>query len=442
MLDFHSCNSITTEKLIDSAHKAKNIQLTSNFTFWGSGATRAIEIPGIQPNNIVYCSRLISVKDNTLAKDVEIIQVISPSGTDKTQLILGLPNFGWWWSQKKLALVAFSVNNEGALNAALPTISILKHVWVSPSGTSWILAFLVTGIFYSLVVLGMRSNNQGKTGTENKNHRGCINSSKGWIWWNPVALTAGYFGQASLSKLQLFCFTLVVLFRVIHLISRDGILSGLSTDILLLLGISAGGAGGAKLTGVVKKRLSLDNWAWLRRHKWLTIAERGDGSPPVDIKDAKWGDLIKTDGLFDVYSFQLAGFSLIVAAYLLFGVDLATFTLPPNILSVLGLSNVVYLGGKAVEPNSYQELDDKITDLQQAESALLLVKKPDPNNETQKTEDATLKPEEYTTYILKARKVAEMLRALYGDKGTFGGDPITDLVLSRQFKKKDQNDSA
>jgi hypothetical protein len=188
------------------------------------------------------------------------------------------------------------------------------------------------------------------------------------------------------------------------------VLSGLSNDILLLLGISAVGTTGSKVIALGNKRLTFSNWVWLRKHEWLTVGEKGYEEKP-QLKDAKWSDLIKSGGSFDVYSFQLAGFSLLVAASLFLGIgsDMATFTLPHNFLSILGLSNVVYLGGKVTEPNSYEELNQKIDELRTEETDLI-------------SQYPNIQPESYGKYIAKARIVAEMLRSFYGQKGTFKGD--------------------
>jgi hypothetical protein len=248
------------------------------------------------------------------------------------------------------------------------------------------------------------------------------------LFFKPVALTAGQFGKASLSNFQIFGFTLVVLFRLLYTLSNEKELSGLSNDILLLLGISAVGTTGSKVVALGNKRLTFSNWAWLRNHEWLTIGEKGYEKKP-ELEDAKWSDLIKSGGSFDVYSFQLAGFSLLVAASLFLGVfgtgsDLATFTLPQNFLSILGLSNVVYLGGKVTDPNSYEELNQKIDELRTEETDLI-------------SQYPNIQPESYGKYIAKARIVAEMLRSFYGEKGIFSGNPIDFSKLMPNIPQKD-----
>ncbi|MCZ8120271.1 MAG: hypothetical protein O9295_20050 [Microcystis sp. LE18-22.4A] len=245
------------------------------------------------------------------------------------------------------------------------------------------------------------------------------------LWIKPVALTAGHLGKASLSNFQIFGFTLVVLLRLLYTLASSGVLSGLSDDLLLLLGISAVGTTGSKVIALGSKRLTFSNWAWLRNHQWLTIGEKGYEKKP-QLEDAKWSDLIKSGGSFDVYSFQLLSFSLLVAAELLVGIgsDLATFTLPQNFLSILGLSNVVYLGGKVTDPNSYEELNQKIDELRTEETDLI-------------SQYPNIQPESYGKYIAKARIVAEMLRSFYGEKGIFSGNPIDFSKLMPNIPQKD-----
>ena len=146
---------------------------------------------------------------------------------------------------------------------------------------------------------------------------------------------------------------------------RNGILSGLSEDVLILLGISAVGTVGGRITYAAKRRLSLDNWVWLRRKGWLPpSAEAGAGR-------AKWRELIvdADSKEFDPYSFQMAIFSVVVAVALIASslTGLTTFEIPNELLGLLGLSQVVFIGGKAAEKSPYVELDERLTSLRQRE---------------------------------------------------------------------------
>ncbi len=145
--------------------------------------------------------------------------------------------------------------------------------------------------------------------------------------------------------------------------ARAGVLSDLSS-ILLLLGIAGVGSAAAKGTDEQKNRLSFENRAWLIRKSWL---------PPAGwaaINKASWHDIITNDGgEFDVYRYQSCIFSLAVGGALLVGGvnELASFTIPQTLLGILGLSQVVYIGGKLVRTCSVAELNDAITNVRAAE---------------------------------------------------------------------------
>jgi hypothetical protein len=180
--------------------------------------------------------------------------------------------------------------------------------------------------------------------------------------------------------LQIFAFTLLIFGLMRYYQLRTGILITLSTDILALLGISAVGATGGKLTALAKRRLSFPSWAWLRRNGWLP--NRADDYAPR----AQWRELITDfDGKeFDVYSFQMAVFSLIVAAALittnLAGVE--AFHIPAELLGLLGLSQGVFIAGRAAGTSTYQELDAALTDVRKKAEAYLSLKAAGPSKQT------------------------------------------------------------
>lgn len=216
-----------------------------------------------------------------------------------------------------------------------------------------------------------------------------------WRCLDPVVLTAGSNGKGSLSKLQIAFFSLLVFAMLSYIYARTGVLSDLSPTILVLLGISAVGAAGSKATDLSRNRLAFANWIWMVRKHWL---------PPgglAAVNQARWRDLIASDGEFDVYHMQMLIFSLVVGVSLLaIGLtDLASFDVPQNLLGVLGLSQVVYLGGKLVTPPSCAELDKAITELRKLEEvfrtkATELNRGPPPNLANART----LAPAEYAAF--------------------------------------------
>ena len=75
-----------------------------------------------------------------------------------------------------------------------------------------------------------------------------------------------------------------------------------------------------------------------------------------------------TNREFDVYKLQTIIFSLTVAiAMMIAGASsLTNFNVPENLLGLLGLSQVVYVGGILVRPPAVGDLDDALTKLRQA----------------------------------------------------------------------------
>ena len=77
-----------------------------------------------------------------------------------------------------------------------------------------------------------------------------------------------------------------------------------------------------------------------------------------------------TGGLFDIYRFQSFTFNVVVAVALLVSgfTGLAEFTIPAGLLALLGLSQVAYVGGKAVTPK-VADLDQALTKAREAEES-------------------------------------------------------------------------
>ena len=78
---------------------------------------------------------------------------------------------------------------------------------------------------------------------------------------NPLKITAEATGRASLSKSQVFFFTLIVAWLSIYWVMKEGELVPLSNSIIILLGIAAGGAGLGRVAGTTRSRVTGENWA-------------------------------------------------------------------------------------------------------------------------------------------------------------------------------------
>jgi len=382
------------------------------------GQSVKVQLLAPQNPNDVFCARF---EDGPAARVIDVQEIKAPQDDRKrVELTLNVPDMGFGWYRSRQLVVASFPLESGVLKTESPGVYAAREFPVSNGLFCTLVSLAVVLVAYAVAGLAL-----GRVG-------------RGYSW-DPVYLTSDSKDKASLSQLQIFFFTLIVLWLLTFIVLRTGVLSDISLDVLLLLGISAGGAVGSKVADSMKKRLSYENWAWLRNRQWLTAYETGTGQAP-EPKRARWADLLKTDGDFDIYSFQLAVFSVVVAYSLVTtGIDqLATFEIPANLKGLLGLSNVVYIGGKAISPNSVGELDRKATDLRHAElewlAQVVNTVKPLPNPQAKLDAAIAAAPEKYQAYTGLAREIARMLKSLYGPDGTkFKGEPISDADLMPAF---------
>ncbi|MGY8663815.1 hypothetical protein Q3C01_15785 [Bradyrhizobium sp. UFLA05-109] len=222
---------------------------------------------------------------------------------------------------------------------------------------------------------------------------------------NPAQVSAGPDGRGSLSTFQTLAFSLSVAALISLLLLQTGTLVDLSGSILTLLGISGIGATIAKGTDSQRNTLSADNRAWLLRHGWIPMART-----VVDPSNATWRDFFATNGVFDVYRYQSFIFGLVVIGGLIAaGVNqLSTFVVPNTILGIVGLSQVVYIGGKLVTPTNISDLNDAIAALRSDEQKLKAVAIAKKQGQVASLAEAIplMGQDTYDAYRQKARDVA------------------------------------
>jgi len=272
--------------------------------------------------------------------------------------------------------------------------------------TSFLIAMAIVFVLYGAAALATKRNSHGQSG------------------WNPLVITAGRFGRGSLSRLQVFYFTMIVIGLLTYILVAAGKLDGLSADVLMLLGISAVGAAGGQVVATTRKRLSSQNWAWLMQKKWINESiERK--SKPVSTRD-----LVTADDQFDIYKFQMLAFSLIVGVALIGaafkdGLTLEKFTLSASMLGVLGLSQVVYLGGKAISPPTNEDLNTALNNVRRLEVEFIKAvsdkwEAVPPRAEEVDTEDKKMDKAiatattEYNEYLTAAENAARLVQERIG----------------------------
>ncbi|HLZ77186.1 hypothetical protein [Phenylobacterium sp.] len=180
-------------------------------------------------------------------------------------------------------------------------------------------------------------------------------------WWqcfDPVVLSADIFSRASLSQLQVLIFLMLVGYGVSYSLLRTGTLSELSPSIVFLLGIPAAGALGNTAVNTTRDRFTADNWAWLVSHHVLTVDDPGTDKP-------KWRDVLTTGSKVDLYKLQAFTFSIIVGVAMIYSgfTNLESFKVPDTLLQILGLSQVVFVGGRLTQPTSVGDADSLVTEL-------------------------------------------------------------------------------
>ena len=277
---------------------------------------------------------------------------------------------------------------------------------------------------------------------------GKLGGLKDWrrilTYLNPVVVTAGPYGKASLSRLQLLWFTILVLSVLVYLFNLTGDLSDLPESVLVLLGISASGTVGTFAVDGAKNRLSFVNWQWLNDQGWLSEADKyGDDiakSKQAETygKQSRWQDLLLDDGgVFNVYKFQLFFTSVLVGVFLVLagGSNLRGFRLPENFPQLLGISNLFYVFGRSVQPTGFGDLGSQITSLIGKEKLLKASVSP-PNDPSQR-------PALLDDYLLEARSAAGMTKVLFSDLADTKFDhkpPIEDKELLPPWAQKHENE--
>ena len=245
------------------------------------------------------------------------------------------------------------------------------------------------------------------------------------ILLNPLKIIADTRGRASLSSAQVFFFTLIVLWLAIYWVLRAGQLVPIDTSVLGLLGIALAGSGVGKITDSTRFRATGENWAWARRKKWI---KKDFTRASVD-RTPKIGDLLTSDGEFDIARFQAVGFSLVVGIALFYkGATVADaeafsqFTIDEAYLALIGISQGAYVGGKYVGSNQFRELNTKLDNVRSLEVAFISkvassnewIEKP-AQQRTMELARETCAPDEYVKYVGSATEAAEIVGSMTGN---------------------------
>ncbi len=241
---------------------------------------------------------------------------------------------------------------------AMTKFVALLNVRASDGVASVVLALVLVGGLYLLVAIGHQA-----AGREFATAMG-LSVSDGFTL-NPIKLTAGLTGRGSISNLQTFVFSLIVLYLLVYIVLRTGVLSGLSENVIWLLGIVGGGAVGARFVAGARDKLTPLNLRWALKRGWLRYQTTS-------------ASLVMRGRELSVSRFQSVAFTSVVAIALLINgfTDLETFTIPASLLGLLGASQAIYLGAKTAQPQvagdkEIEELNTLLKETRELEEALV-----------------------------------------------------------------------
>jgi hypothetical protein len=335
--------------------------------------------------------RLVLNRSNVVTRKATDSDPLVKKGLlDKDQTIVSLyvsNSVAGFWNRADLYIYACGTDGSPAQVSRAPTR-------ISSSIFSNVIAIATVVIAYACAAFAWRTD------------------SFGWHSLNPVKITAGVDGKGSLAKFQIGFFSLIVFGLIVLFLLRTGVLSELSSTLLMLLGISGLGSTVAKSTDAQRNTLSSENRAWLLRRGWLPNTTAKSVTPV-------WRDFFTTDGEFDIYRYQSFLFSLVVGAAMLLGgiAQLSSFSIPETLLGVLGLSQAVYIGGKLVTPTNMADLNKQVADLRDQERQFRsAARSANSGNQPIDLAQATTLAgqDKYSSYVDKARDVAALFSAQTG----------------------------
>ena len=242
---------------------------------------------------------------------------------------------------------------------------------------------------------------------------------------NPLKLIADASGRASLSSAQVLFFTLIVLWLATYWVTREGTLVSVDNSILGLLAIAVAGSGVGKITDSTRFQATAENLALARRKNWIEKDFTNASAKRAPII----GDLLTSDGNFDVARFQAVGFSLVVGIALLYNgataasaSEFSNFVVDETYLALIGISQGAYVGGKYVGSNLFRELNAKLDQVRSLETDFTSAVANSTQWKEKAAEDRTVKfaaetcaPSAYVTYMSAATEAAEIVGRMTGN---------------------------
>jgi len=195
--------------------------------------------------------------------------------------------------------------------------------------------------------------------------------------WSPAFICQDTYGYMSLSAFQVFLFTLALLGVYAYAFVLTGEPPNVQPSVLALAGITLAGS---TLAGAANRpMLETPNRLWLL----------GTGTVAQEDRQPLWTDMLTTNGQVDITRVQALAFTLFaVTALVVRGAEnLGDFTIPDQLNYLIGLSQAIYVAGKALPADSARRLNQEIEALRAAEAKVIA----EPANDAARAEFERLK---------------------------------------------------
>ncbi|MCU0888754.1 MAG: hypothetical protein MUC64_12220 [Rubritepida sp.] len=189
---------------------------------------------------------------------------------------------------------------------------------------------------------------------------------EGAMWrFSPAFICQDAFGYMSLARFQVFLFTLALLGVYAYVFVMTGKIPEVHPSVLVLAGITLGGS--TLATATTKPLVDTGNRLWLV----------GNGLLDQPRRRPRWTDLLTGDGEVDITRVQALAFTCFaVASLIISGAEnLSGFAIPEQLNYLIGLSQTVYVAGKALPADAPRRLNEELRSLRAAER--LVIEKPD-----------------------------------------------------------------
>ncbi len=296
---------------------------------------------------------------NDAATILAIVQPPTPESGITPLRVEFTPPETWWRSTWQVAVIACIPNPP----SPEPSAFGITEVAVSSYYLSVVIGFGAAAVLYLVIAFtALRVHGQQlDRDARARRSAGSRPTPAFWRAMNPVVICQDAFGAASLSRFQVLLFTLAVVGVYAYVFARTGNLSGMSNTVLMLLGITLAGSTLASLAE--GPPLSTANRVWLTATGILETQQR----------TPRWEDLLGAEGEVDVTRVQALAFSVFAAVALVVNgaTDLENFTIPDQLNTLIGISQAVYVAGKALPREAAKRLNDEVRALRDAEQAVL-----------------------------------------------------------------------